>query len=124
MYTMTALSTDPYVGIFVALGLLVFVMTALAAHLEYWTFGEWIVKFSLWMSVAMGIGWVVFDKPIPPKNELVVVELMDDSWHLREKSGKRYVENGYLMYMTPDGPVSFKRNTGQVYPQKATLYKN
>ena len=64
------------------------------------------------------------DKPAP-KNEPVRATLMDESYMLREKSGKHsYSDNAYLMYMTPDGPVSFRRNQGQVYPKEAILYKN
>ena len=64
------------------------------------------------------------DKPTP-KNAPVRATLMDESYMLREKSGKHsYSDNAYLMYMTPDGPVSFRRNQGQVYPKEAILYKN
>jgi len=124
MYTMTAVPTSPYVGLFVFAGIFIFVVCFFAAGFEEWSFGEFFLKTTFWISAPLGLAWILTDPPTPPKNEPVIAELMDDSWHLREKSGKRYVENGYLMYMTPEGPVSFKRNPGQIYPQRATLYKN
>lgn len=124
MYTLNALSTGPYEGLFVALGAMVLVLSSVGAMFEEWGFIEWLLKLAVWMSLVLGVAWGLIDRPIPPVNTPVVAELMDDSWHLREKSGKKYVENGYLMYMTPEGPVSFKRNPGQIYPQRATLYKN
>ena len=74
------------------------------------------------MSVAFYFLWPY---PPAPRNEPVRATLMDETYMLREKSGKHsYSDNSYLMYMTPDGPVSFRRNQGQVYPKEAILYKN
>lgn len=82
--------------------------------------------------VASGILAVAFytrETYEPPKNTRVVGELVDNYEALvREKTGKATyadVPYSYVIYKLPDGSqVSFKRESGRVYPKNVYLYGN
>lgn len=58
-------------------------------------------------------------------SEKVNVTLMDASFEAEYKTGKHSVATfSHVFYMTPDGPVSFRRTNGSTYPKEAILYKN
>lgn len=89
------------------------------------SFAQAAKKVTAFVLGMMALLWLIAPAPVVYKNTPVQAQLMDEQWTQPEKSGKHsYRDQSYLMYMTPDGPVSFRRTPGQVYPKNATLYKN
>lgn len=128
MYTMQpdlGFTIDRVIALYLFCGSAGTMLSLVLSCVLHWTkakFYKIAVLISLVISVFVSISLYNL---VPPKNEQVKAELMDEQWTQPEKSGKHtYRDQSYLMYMTPDGPVSFRRSTGQVYPKNAILYKN
>lgn len=71
--------------------------------------------------------YLSFLKEVPvPRNEAVTATLVENaSWNRAESCGKYSTcDYSYVVYMTPEGEVSFRRGQGIVYPKTAILYKN
>lgn len=85
-----------------------------------------IVWFSVYASIA-GSVWLTSDPHITPKNIPVIVQQVGEGGQI-ESTGGKYARNYfqmYVFYQTPEGDkIALRRAEGQVYPQRAILYKN
>lgn len=76
-------------------------------------------------SIIIGItAYNSFGKGELCENQPVVAELLDKTYTAHYRSGKySSVVDTHVIYKTPDGEVTYRRESGKIYPQQATLYK-
>lgn len=76
-------------------------------------------------SIIIGIAaYNSFGKGKFCENQPVVAELLDRTYAATYRTGKySSVVDTHVIYKTPDGEVTYRRESGKIYPQQATLYK-
>lgn len=125
MYSFAPIDPAPYWGTLIFLLTVVSVIWIFVGVIEEQDPPFVIVLWALTCAGTIGLFLVIKELPAPPLNTPVTATLLESDYVLTEKSGKHSTsDNRYLMYMTPDGPVSFRRYDGKVYPKQAILYKN
>lgn len=109
----------PFVGIY-----LFWLLFEWPARLKSYITG--IILFSIYASIA-GSVWLISDPYVAPKNIPVIVQQVGEGGQIESTGGKhaRNYFQMYVFYQTPEGDkIALRRAEGQVYPQRAILYKN
>ena len=79
------------------------------------------------MGLLVLIATVITVYTRPKYDNIQVVGTKVDQYEQTEMTtgkNKRQYMQGYVVYKVPEGEVSFRRNTGVVYPQQAIIYMN
>lgn len=62
-----------------------------------------------------------------PENRKVIATLVDEGERYEEYRESKKTKTrlaAHVTYMTPDGPVTFKKYDGMIYPEQIILYRN
>jgi hypothetical protein len=129
MYSFNPLATIPvdHTGFGIIVGLCCFI-TVIVLMNESELFFQWFFVATIACVLAYFVSYSWTDQtPKTFKNEKVVGTFVGyESEGYKEKSGKSYVDKHftYIIYKVDGGNVMLPCKTGEVYPERVTLYKN
>lgn len=87
----------------------------------FWTKAHIVIPAAvLILNIAAYNSW----KPVPEPSNTQVIGTLVDGYETVVSSGKRQNSPAmFIIYQVPEGEVSFRRQSGVVYPQRVILYK-